>query len=535
MAQLKVPKGSEAKAKYHLGQLRKMFARANDYAFLQMIWAIDALQDDREEVAAQFLKTYPTEAAQSTIHSPYAIHRWELETLLVQLFLTPKQEVGSAGLQLVLDCSNFESMRVTINRMRKLEGVESALYLKKNDVFMEMHRVAQRQFHWQHGYSNLPQLYRYSYIYGQGNCGAYFERTHGIPITDVTFVGFALFGAHQRTPWLQQPLGVPELELSTDLVKRAMPLLAISAKDARARTVAFNAQMTEQNGGPLPTAYLPNVLRQYPLIAIDEDLTHFVAPIPEILLMRFTSGLYYDLVPGGAELLNDANDRFEQYCVDYIKALMPRFDTSRSNHYGPKGAGFDSPDVLIKDGGKLVVVGDCKGTKLSYLAQFAENPFDAAKKQYDQIAKGVYQAWRYYSHVRRGIAQAEIADNSYVIIFTLDWFLYMSRELRSKVIDEATALADKEGQITTGDRKPVVFCAIHELEDVLPIATEDTFLAAFKATQEEKFKGWQFREVHRDNTLEKPPRKDYPFKLDGVLPWWTRTQELIEAFEAQAA
>jgi hypothetical protein len=42
MAQLKVPKGSEAKARYHLGQLRKMFARANDHAFLQMIWAVDA-------------------------------------------------------------------------------------------------------------------------------------------------------------------------------------------------------------------------------------------------------------------------------------------------------------------------------------------------------------------------------------------------------------------------------------------------------------------------------------------------------------
>jgi hypothetical protein len=239
-------------------------------------------------------------------------------------------------------------MRETINRVRKLEDVESAVYLKVRDVFMEMHRIAQRQFHWQHGYYNLPQLYRYSYIYGQGKCGEYFERTYGIPITDLTFVGFALFAAHQRAPWLQQPLGIPELELSADLVKRAMPLLALSSENARARTVAFNAQMTEENG-TLPTAYLPNVLRQFPLISTDEDLTRFIAPIPEMLLMRITSGLYYDLVPGGASLLNDANDRFEQYCVDYITNLMPRFSTSRSYHYGAKGAGFDSPDVLITE------------------------------------------------------------------------------------------------------------------------------------------------------------------------------------------
>jgi hypothetical protein len=90
-----------------------------------------------------------------------------------------------------------------------------------------------------------------------------------------------------------------------------------------------------------------------------------------------------------------------------------------------------------------------------------------------------------------------------------------------------------DGQITDEDRKPVVFCAIHDLEGVLAIATEDAFLAALKATQDEKFKNWRFPEVYRYSTPEKPPRKDYPFKLNGVLPWWTRTQHLIEAMEAK--
>ena len=115
---------------------------------------------------------------------------------------------------------------------------------------MEMHRIAQRQFHWQHGYYNLPQLYRYSYIYGQGKCGEYFERTYGIPIADLTFVGFALYASHQRTPWLKQPLGVPELELSADLVKRAMPLLALSTENARTRSVAINAQRRNRTAAP---------------------------------------------------------------------------------------------------------------------------------------------------------------------------------------------------------------------------------------------------------------------------------------------
>jgi hypothetical protein len=177
---------------------------------------------------------------------------------------------------------------------------------------------------------------------------------------------------------------------------------------------------------------------------------------------------------------------------------------------------------------------DCKATKLSYLAQFAESPFDAARKQYEQIAKGVFQAWRYYSHVRRGLTEAKVADDAYVMIFTLDWFLYMSEELKSKVTEEAEALAIGDGQITDQDRKPVVFCTIQDLEGVLFTATEDSFLAALKSTQEKRFEAWQFREVYRESTPEELRRKDYPFKLDGLLPWWRRTQDLIEALEAEA-
>jgi hypothetical protein len=72
------PTASQAKVAYHLKQLLKMFARANDTAFLQMIWAVDALQSGREAVAKPYLSTYPPEAAaNSSIQSPFGIHRWE--------------------------------------------------------------------------------------------------------------------------------------------------------------------------------------------------------------------------------------------------------------------------------------------------------------------------------------------------------------------------------------------------------------------------------------------------------------------------
>ena len=74
-------------------------------------------------------------------------------------------------------------------------------------------------------------------------------------------------------------------------------------------------QVEEKHGRPIPTAFLPSILRRFPLSGLKDKANELFAPIPEVLLMRVTSGLYYDLIPGGQALLNEANDRFEEYCA----------------------------------------------------------------------------------------------------------------------------------------------------------------------------------------------------------------------------
>ena len=75
----------------------------------------------------------------------------------MQLFLAPKELPREQG-NLVLDCSKFDAKQLqTINRLRALENVESARYLSGDfTIWGEMHRIAQRQFHWQRGYFNNP-------------------------------------------------------------------------------------------------------------------------------------------------------------------------------------------------------------------------------------------------------------------------------------------------------------------------------------------------------------------------------------------
>lgn len=521
------PRASEAKVAYHLNQLLKVFARANDAAFLQMIWAVDALQSGREIAARPFLSKYPQEAVvASSVLSRFGIHRWELETLVTQLFLVPKELPREQG-NLVLDCSRFEAILQTINRLRALENVESARYLSGEfTIWGEMHRIAQRQFHWQRGYFNAPQVYRYAYLYTQGVCADYFRETYGFEVTDLVFTGFGLFAAYQSRPWVGRDTSVPEVGLTREIVGRAFPMISCSRDQARAETAALIATVQRGQAVPIPTAILPSVLRKTPLIYLDADL--LISPIPEMIILRVTAGLYYDLLSGGQEVINDANARFERYCIDLIDALMQRFEVTGSYKYGPKGALQDSPDVIVRDGGKLAFVAECKATKLTYLAQFAENPFEIAKKQYAQIAKGIFQLWRFFSHIRRGLMEEQLADECHPVVLTLDAFMQMARDTLESVVAEAHALADQEGNITPEDRRPVIICPIYELESVLTVTTEDSFLALLRTSKEDKYHGWMLDGVLRDigGAKEFGTPKPYPFEMRNVFPWWQRIEEM---------
>jgi hypothetical protein len=209
--ELKAPKASLAKVAYHRKQLRKLFARGSDRQFLQMVWAVDALYSGRADAAGGQL-AFPPHVADQFADSRFAVHPWELETLLIQLFLSPRGSYSPSG-SAVLDCSNFNSVVDLVNRLRKLENVESAVYLRDSDfnIFDELYRIAQRQFHWQRGYLNLPQLYRYTFIYAQGKCGEYFEKKYGLPITQLNFVGFSLFAQAMRAPWISRRFAVTRL------------------------------------------------------------------------------------------------------------------------------------------------------------------------------------------------------------------------------------------------------------------------------------------------------------------------------------
>ncbi len=232
------------------------------------------------------------------------------------------------------------------------------------------------------------------------------------------------------------------------------------------------------------TGYKPSLLREYPCLRFANGRTH--APIPDLIVLRGTSGLFYDLIKGPEDVKNEIAGRFEQYCYKLLNATLPELDTARSFQYrARKGNDFASPDIVLYREGRVSIAFECKATRMSHRARFAEDPAAEDQRGYAEIANGVFQLWRFASHIRRGIAgNLQLDANPIGVVLTLDTWLTMAMPLQDKMLALALEIAAKrDPEISEQDRIPIVFCPVVDLEQTLERATPASFLSAVALRQ----------------------------------------------------
>jgi len=498
-------------------RFRKAMSIAPQERFLLMLWAVEALRSGRPDLARRFIQFTPEQEKQA-VGDTYAIFPWELESLAIQSLLTPRQTVGR-----LYRCEDFGTAGNFTNMLRRLEDQEfgATSKTKKINIFIEMHRIGQRQFPWQRGGPNLADFYRPLYLYGQGRCAEYFAKTHGLTINDFSLVGFALFAMFSSLPYAYRPPNLRELELTPETIEAALKLLCIPVADAGP---AQRNLVKQTDAAAWPIAYQPSILRQFPVLSLGGQPERLTAPVPILVLQRVTFGLYYDLLGAGGELRNEIAGRFEQYSADFTRALMPGFTVEREYGYAGKrkGVRFDSPDILIEDAGELAIVIECKATKLTVSAKFSDDPAADPKARYAEIGRGIFQLWRFFAHCRLGLAGRTLTDGTAGLVLTLDTWLVMARTLQDRVLEIATALADEDPDITAVDRRPIAFAAIQDWERLLSQSDEAGARAALAAVHQDRFIGWLLPNV--DQELQGAGRNllRYPFRPDDILPWWTK-------------
>ncbi len=497
---------------FRRGKLEALLGRADDEKMVRLVALVTAVFGGAAG-AAKAVADLPDDAVGAQIGSPRYIAPWLLETLVNELLAAPKQAAPVRGRYRTVRTDSYAVLRRLTGLIISLENAEDGIFLAEHDVFTEMHRLAQRQFPWQRGVFNAPAFYRSLRLYGAGKAAEYFEREAGVSTSDFVKVGVWLAGALRSSEAVRRDTDLSELDILPEVRERALARLALSHAEARERTRRMRV-------GKLHTAYRPSLLRDYPVIAFGSAGDRLRAPLPELITHRFTAGHYLDVVGGGSAVWTEIGERFETYCVEYLAEMMAPLTVDGEHEYGPKKARRRTPDVLVSDGGELVLVAECKAKRMTFEARFAEDPVAEASAGYAEIARGIFQIWRFRADVRAGVAGAPaMRDDCLAILLTVDPWLTMARNQEKDVLAAARTLADVDG-IAPKDRCPVPVCLIDDVEHVLQQGTAQTFLTACREVAYGEKVGWILSIAHAAELQEPKP---YPFTgaIGDYLPWWS--------------
>ena len=430
----------------------------------------------------------------------------------------------------VMNCRDFNALATMVNLLRRLDNAETGVVLRRMNAMREMPRLGHHQFEWQRGFWNTELVYRWHFLFGGPLCRSYFEEKTGVCIPDLTLYGLCVHGLLEEQPgWMErQLLDLPLFDRG--VTEAALPLLSAPITVARE-----NARLLETDAWT--TSYRPSQYRQTPLISIG-DPPRLYAPLRDLIYVRITSGLFYDVVDGPQPVRNEIGDRFEDYSRDLLAGALPNLQASRSVAYQFNGKSMKSPDVLLRDSDRVAAVFECKARRMSFAARYAEDQVAEGGGGFDELIKGICQIWRFFAHIRLGCAEGIVIDEATSgVLLTLDNWLTMSGELQRELADLARErAAQRYPEITLADQRPIVFCSIEELEQTLAGADEAQFLADLELAVEARYVGWILPNVHRDLAGQREVPRPYPFagRLGEVLPWWDKTDSLAAAIAAKA-
>ncbi|SJM29970.1 hypothetical protein [Mesorhizobium delmotii] len=492
--------------------LTELLGKSEATDFLQLIWSLNALQNGQFDLAKRFGPNF-SRIEMEQARERFRFAPWWLETL-VNEYLTTSFNPGRQ----VLDLKHPGSANGLVGALSALENAEDGVWLKTGNIFHLIGHLSQRQFPWQRGFAYFLQFYRPLFVFDFPEAEARFEGRVGISISQFALCGFALRAHLGTTPFAAmdidlQEIGISPHERDVAIRKVSLPLLA-----ARRQATNLRAEAGL-------TGYKKSVLRQSPCLILP-DGRQLIAPLPDLIALRISSGIYYDIVGDGA--INERmGKRFEDYVALLLDTFLPDIGVRRETEYSiRKGENYRSSDLVLTINGVAPFIVECKAKRASHSAKFAESPSEA--EGLSDLAHGIFQIWRHVSHHRRRLVGKDmiLSASPIGVLLTLDTWADMSRPTREEIFRLAREIRQsKAPDIAEEDMIRIGFLHIEDFEGILSTATPESLIAAAERwLGDSKYDGWSLRTVH----AEAPGRKevDHGPMFDRLprpsgMSWWT--------------
>lgn len=273
-------------------------------------------------------------------------------------------------------------------------------------------------------YGSAALLYEEAGTDSNYNIPVEFQRITGMSINEFMQLGMALSSARQgpyktpgtlNKPWIDKGIEVGISVLKKDKIQKFLNIVSSDYKKFRITAERDQFKIPASNY----TLNEFNPLSKYPFIKIHPE--RWVAPNPDLVIARVTSGIYYDLLDERGKLFTDNfGPIFEKYIGKLISSVYPKEKILKEKYYGGKRNRKKGPaDWTMLDGSSAIFI-ECKSFTPNLQIRAIASQEDIENYTM-RIADAVEQVYNHLNEIRYGNIELKNfqADKYKIIVLTL--------------------------------------------------------------------------------------------------------------------
>ena len=415
------------------------------------IWDVRQAQTQRNWQPKFIQNLHPQQAAAKIGDSQY-FYPWCLETLAN--LAMESSPASAAGTTRFLDLRNVRALISVWRALRRFEDADEGLSLQRTEVKKQLFRLTRRQFEWQQGFWNAPRLLLYLRIFGGENARRAFITKHGVSLEDFIKFGFAVAATLNHNFRIQKQFDGSAIGIASETRDKCWPLLSATPEQHRVR-VTKNRSLNPAR------SYSPSIFRNHPCVDFGSTV---ISPLVECIYSRISDGLYYDVVHDGGAA-DEIGKKFEEYLISILRKKSGATQIVGEFKYGSPDR--HSPDIFVVANGHVPLVIEAKSKRLNARARFDEAPIDNKQADFEAIAKGCVQLWRFLQDSFDGkiLGQPSANESTKLLLVCLDQWVGPEAGLDNSLLFMAHMLADKlDISQSTQVRKKVHFATVADIQ-----------------------------------------------------------------------